>query len=303
VSRVFAEEHGSIPGGRMVVLGLGRLGARDLTASSDLDLIVLYDFDQGQRTSDGGRPLDAVVYYTRLTQRLIAALTAPTRRGRLYEVDMRLRPSGTKGPVASQYQGFLAYQRSEAELWEHMALTRARVIAGDHGLAAEAMAGIIGIVAQPRAAFDVYRQVAAMRELVAREKGEADPWNLKLAAGGTMDLDFLAQALVLAKAHEHPGLLGLGTSDAIAQAGRLKLLEPEACGRLSEACRVLDDVAHWQRLTLSDAQSDGAPPAILRRLAALIGAPGPDELAARLTEIRVGVRTIFRDVLGTVERI
>jgi glutamate-ammonia-ligase adenylyltransferase len=298
VTRAFAEEHGSVPGGRIAVLGLGRLGIRDLTASSDLDLVVLYDFDEANRTSDGRRPLDAVVYYTRLTQRLIAALTAPTRRGRLYEVDMRLRPSGTKGPVASQYHGFLAYHRSEAELWEHMALTRARPVAGNSNLAEKAMAAIRDVVAAPRPAAEVYGQVADMRELVAREKGEEDPWNLKLAAGGIMDLDFLAQALVLAQSHAHRGLLGLGTPAVIAEAGRAGLLDPDSSTRLSDAYRILDDVTHWQRLTVSETQTDGAPPAMLRRLAALVGAPGPEELIARLGEIRGEARAIFREVLG-----
>ncbi|NNM73386.1 bifunctional [glutamine synthetase] adenylyltransferase/[glutamine synthetase]-adenylyl-L-tyrosine phosphorylase [Enterovirga aerilata] len=297
-ARAFAEEHGTVPGARMAVLGLGRLGVRDLTAGSDLDLVVLYDFDEARRTSDGRRPLDAVVYHTRLTQRLIAALTAPTRRGRLYEVDMRLRPSGTKGPVASQYRGFIAYHRAEAELWEHMALTRARVLAGDAAFAEEAAAAIHSILAQPRSSADVFRRVGEMRELVAREKGEQDFWDLKLAAGGIMDLDFLAQALVLTHASEHPSLLGQGTPGVIAEAGRAGILAPDAAARLAEAHRVLDDVAHWQRLTVGETQGEAAPPAMLRRLAALVGAPGPDELVARLGEIRTEVRTIFRAVLG-----
>ena len=98
VRAAFEAEHGRVPGGRVAVLGLGRLGSRELTADSDLDLVVLYDFDEANRESDGPRSLDAVVYYTRLTQRLVAALTAPTRRGRLYEVDLRLRPAGRQGP-------------------------------------------------------------------------------------------------------------------------------------------------------------------------------------------------------------
>ena len=298
VSREFAKEHGTVPGGRIVVLGLGRLGVRDLTAGSDLDLVVLYDFDAARRSSDGRRPLDAVLYYTRLTQRLIAALTVPTRRGRLYEVDMRLRPSGTKGPIASQFHGFLSYQQREAELWEHMALTRARVVAGDASLGEEASSAIRAALAQVRGGDEVFAKVMEMRELVAREKGEQDPWNLKHAAGGTMDLDFLAQALVLTRAAEHPDLVGIGTPDVLAEAGRLGILEQDATARLLEACRILDDVVHWQRLTMSDATDESAPPATLRRLAALVGAPGPEELAARLGEIRAEVRLTFLHVLG-----
>ena len=137
VRAAFEADHGTLPGSRIAVLGLGRLGTRELTAGSDLDLVVIYDFDPDRRESSGPRRLDAVVYYTRLTQRLVAALTAPTRRGRLYEVDLRLRPQGGKGPVAVQFDGFRTYQRAEAELWEHMALTRARAVAGDATFGAE----------------------------------------------------------------------------------------------------------------------------------------------------------------------
>jgi glutamate-ammonia-ligase adenylyltransferase len=131
VEAEFCRDHGEVPGGRLAVLGLGRLGSGELTADSDLDLVVLYDFNEEQRESSGPRKLDAVVYYTRLTQRLVSALTVPTRRGRLYDVDLRLRPQGGKSPIATQFDGFVAYQASEAELWEHLALTRARVCAGD----------------------------------------------------------------------------------------------------------------------------------------------------------------------------
>jgi glutamate-ammonia-ligase adenylyltransferase len=298
VRRSFSEEHGTVPGSCLAVLGLGRLGIRDLTASSDLDIVVLYEFEEEQRTSTGPRPLDAVVYYTRLTQRLVSALTAPTRRGRLYDIDMRLRPSGTKGPLASQFSGFLSYHRSEAELWEHMALSRARVIAGDKGFGDKVAAAIRDVVMAPRKPEAVYGQVVAMRELVAREKGEGDPWNLKLAAGGTMDLDFLAQALVLAHAGSHGDLVGLGTGAVIAEAGRIGILDPGTARRLGEAHRVLDDVAQWQRLTIGEMETDAAPPAMLKRLAALVGAPDPEELVARLGEIRAEVRNAFREVLG-----
>ena len=146
----FEADHGVVPGAEIAILGLGRLGSRELTAGSDLDLVVIYDFDEDNRESTGPRKLDVVVYHTRLTQRLVAALTVPTRRGRLYEVDLRLRPQGGKGPVASQFRGFVQYQTSEAELWEHMALTRARVIAGDTPFGERVETAIANILAAPR---------------------------------------------------------------------------------------------------------------------------------------------------------
>ena len=134
VIEAFAAEHRRIRGGRVAVVALGKLGSREMTAASDLDLILIYDFPADAGDSDGRRPLGPAVYYARLTQRLISALTAPTKAGRLYEVDMRLRPSGRQGPLATQLASFKLYQQDEAETWEHMALTRARVVAGDASL-------------------------------------------------------------------------------------------------------------------------------------------------------------------------
>src|SRR5208283_5886694 len=115
VEAAFAVDHGRVRGGRVAVLAMGKLGSREMTAASDLDLIVVYDFPAEASESDGARPLGAVVYYTRLTQRLIAALTAPTKAGKLYDVDLRLRPSGRKGPLATQLSSFKLYQLKEAE--------------------------------------------------------------------------------------------------------------------------------------------------------------------------------------------
>src|SRR5690606_7771862 len=131
----FARKHGAPPGRGAAVVGMGSLGARQLNARSDLDLIVIYDA-AGADSSDGPKPLAARPYYARLTQAMITAVSAPTAEGRLYEVDMRLRPSGRQGPVATSIQSFRDYQMSEAWTWEHLALTRARVVAcaGDQGL-------------------------------------------------------------------------------------------------------------------------------------------------------------------------
>ena len=131
VEEDFVARFGKVPQGRCVVLGMGKLGSREMTAASDLDLILIYDFDADSPEAAGAERLHATHYYTRLSQRLISGLTVATRRGRLYDVDMRLRPSGRKGPVATQLSSFVAYQAEEAETWEHMALTRARVVAGD----------------------------------------------------------------------------------------------------------------------------------------------------------------------------
>ena len=147
--REFEAAHGRVKRGEIALIGMGKLGGREMTATSDLDLILLYDFDEKAAGSDGERSLPGAQYFTRLTQRLVAALSAPTAEGTLYAVDFRLRPSGNAGPLATHIDGFAAYQAKDAWTWEHMALTRARVIAGDKGLAKNATAQIRKISDRP----------------------------------------------------------------------------------------------------------------------------------------------------------
>jgi glutamate-ammonia-ligase adenylyltransferase len=301
VSAVFAAEHGTVPRGRLAVLGLGRLGAGDLTATSDLDVVALYDFDETDRTSSGPRPLDAVVYNTRLTQRLISALTVPTRRGRLYDIDLRLRPSGSKGPIAAQFSGFRAYHAASAELWEHMALTRARVLAGPEGFAGELRDAIGEVVTRRRDPGEVYAGVAAMRDLVSAEKGEGDGWDLKLARGGLLDLDFLAQAFTLAHGRDLHALVGASTPVVLGEAGAAGLLSAPSARVLADAYRLFDDLHHWQRLTLGDRPAGGEiPAAVLKRLATLAGLPDAERLKAHLEDVRRSVRATFDAVLRQV---
>ncbi|MBO0751031.1 MAG: bifunctional [glutamine synthetase] adenylyltransferase/[glutamine synthetase]-adenylyl-L-tyrosine phosphorylase, partial [Bradyrhizobiaceae bacterium] len=142
VAEIMREYHGEVPGGDAVVLAMGKLGGREMTANSDLDLIVVYDFDPAHAESDGARALHATPYFARFTQRLVSALTTQTNYGRLYDVDMRLRPSGRAGPLATSIAAFAAYQSGEAWTWEHMALTRARVVSGPPALAGRVTAVI-----------------------------------------------------------------------------------------------------------------------------------------------------------------
>jgi glutamate-ammonia-ligase adenylyltransferase len=297
VRRAFEADHGKVPGARVAILGLGRLGSRELTAGSDLDLVVLYDFDEERRESTGPRSLDAVVYHTRLTQRLVAALTAPTRRGRLYDVDLRLRPQGGKGPVASQFKGFLAYQQGEAELWEHMALTRARVLVADDGFGPQVEQALHGIVGATRDARHVFKDVRAMRELIAQEKGDSDPWDLKLARGGLTDLDFLAQALTLAYASRIKAHPGMSTGEVLVRAREAGLLPAGDAERLADAYRLFGDLFQWQRLMIEGSfDADAVPRAILKRLASVAGLPSVKAMMERLEEVRGEVRGIFETI-------
>ncbi len=297
--REFETEHGRIAGGRVAILGMGRLGTRELTASSDLDLIVIYDFDEQSRESDGVRPLDAVTYYARLTQRLVGSLTAPTRRGKLYDVDLRLRPHGGKGPVAVQFRGFLDYQKTEAELWEHMALCRARVVAGDDRFTETVSDTLRMIISEPRDKEKVFHEVRSMRNLIAKEKGDSDPWDMKLAAGGLTDIDFIAQGYILSFASRFPDLIGQRADRVYEISATEGLMEDVEARYLSEAHRLFGDILQWQRLTIEEHFSARTVPvAIFRRLAAVAGLPDQKVLLAHLTEMRKQVRAIYERLLA-----
>jgi len=210
----FARKHGDMPGNGAVVLGMGSLGAEQLSATSDLDVIVIYDA-AGVETSEGRRPLPARLYYARLTQAFVTALTAQTAEGMLYEVDMRLRPSGRQGPVATSYQAFETYQREEAWTWEHLALTRARCVAGAAIVGTAVEAFRVTLLGLTRAADKVLADVSDMRARLAEAKPAENDWEAKRGPGRIQDIDLLAQAAALvsgSSAQNTPDQLAAGVA-------------------------------------------------------------------------------------------
>ncbi|MCL7465737.1 glutamine-synthetase adenylyltransferase [Phaeovulum sp. NW3] len=196
VQAEFAARHGPPPGRGAVVVGMGSLGAERLNAASDLDLIVIYD-PQGAEASDGPKPLATRPYYARLTQALITALTAQMPEGRLYEVDMRLRPSGRQGPVATALQSFRSYQMDEAWTWEHLALTRARVVAGPPDLAADVEAARLEVLRAKGTGAQVMADLAEMRARIFAAKAPDGDWEAKIGPGRLQDIELLAQSFAL----------------------------------------------------------------------------------------------------------
>ncbi|WP_298499414.1 glutamine-synthetase adenylyltransferase [uncultured Maritimibacter sp.] len=192
----FARKHGAPPGQGAALIGMGSLGARRISAASDLDLIVIYDAP-GDAESTGKRPLGARAYYARLTQAMVTALTAPMPEGKLYEVDMRLRPSGRQGPVATSLTSFADYQRTEAWTWEHLALTRARAVAGETTIGAEVEAIRDEILTRPRDLAKTVQDVIDMRARIAEAKGDQSPLEPKIGPGRLQDIELTAQCAAL----------------------------------------------------------------------------------------------------------
>ncbi len=215
VAAEFERGHGKVAGGEIIVLGLGKLGSREMTVTSDLDLILIYDAPEAVENSDGDRPLPVATYYARLSQRFINALTALTSEGGLYEVDMRLRPSGNSGPLASSFAAFRQYHQELAWTWEQMALTRARILAGSPRLAGATKAEIEWILTRPREAGALALSVDDMRRRIAEEHRDAGFWDVKHRRGGMIDIEFIVQFLQLRDAARRPGMLEVNTIAAL----------------------------------------------------------------------------------------
>ncbi|ESW92332.1 glutamine-synthetase adenylyltransferase [Mesorhizobium sp. LSJC269B00] len=301
VTAEFALRHGGIAGGTVSLLGMGKLGSRELTAGSDVDLILLYDHDPDADESDGDKPLAPSHYYTRMTQRLIAAVSAPTAEGVLYELDLRLRPSGNKGPVATHIDAFKKYQRQEAWTWEHMALARGRAIGGDAALCAEVEAEVAALLALPRDAAKVRAEASEMRALIEKEKSPRDLWDIKLISGGLIDLEFIAQVAVITGQVE-AGRRVTATGEILAHLSP-DFAEADVRQQLFEAYQLYLALTQMTRLCLTGAfERNDVPPGLSDLLLAVTDLPDFGVLEAHLKETSQKVRKDF-DLLLRAKRL
>src|SRR5262249_41076408 len=295
----FARSHGRVARQETAILALGKLGGREMTATSDLDLIVIYDFHADHPESNGPRRLYGAQYFTRLTQRLISALTAQTNYGVLYQVDMRLRPSGRAGPLATQIDGFASYQETEAWTWEHMALTRARVVSASPEFAARVERAIAAVLTRPRDAKAIAGDVVEMRGAIAQEKGDGNRWDIKYVAGGLIDIEFIAQYLQLVYAAERPDILDTSTARVLDKAWRLGLLPTEDAEALRPAVRLYQNLTQVLRLCLQGPfDPKTAAPGLIGLLTRAADVPDFATLDAFLVETEAKVRKSFVRILG-----
>jgi len=283
----FARNHGVIDGAELVVLGLGRLGGGALTHASDLDLIYLFTGETG-RESDGERPLGGTLYFNRLAQRLSAALSVPTAQGALYEIDTRLRPQGTQGPLAASVESFAKYQRETAWTWEHMALTRARMLVGSNAVRAELDAIIADVLGRNRDEGGLRAALLKMRNDMAQHKSPGGPLDAKLLRGGLVDLEFLTHFLQLRDAIALTPDLGLAL-DQLIDAG---LLPREMRGALDLLSRLLVSA----RLLAPDLQKPAGIAA--KALARACQVESYDALLREFAHARQIVAQGWQDVFG-----
>ncbi len=284
--------------GDVAVVALGKCGGREMTARSDLDLMTLYRARDPAGMSEK-KGWSADVFYARFTQRLIAALSAPTGEGGLYEVDMQLRPTGSKGPVAVSMRAFEDYYDREAETWEMLALTRARVVwASDGTFAVEAAAAVEQALRRPRDVPRTAADVREMRDLMARERPPSGEWDLKLGEGGLVDIEFAAQFLQIVHAGAG-GPLAQNTGDALAALESAGLAETGRLETLNAAWVLQQNLSQLLKLALDDkADPSQEPKALQALLARAGGARDLRGLRTRLAAAQKGAHQAYEALLA-----
>ncbi len=304
----FATRYGRVRGGAMAVVLLGKAGGREMMAGSDLDLMLIYDHPDSETESAGGaRALPAGQYFTRAAHAYVAALTAPGADGQMYAVDMRLRPSGNKGPVAVSLPAFRRYHDGAAWTWERMALTRARAVAGPRDLRDRVTAAIAAALATAGPPARIRADAAAMRARMARDLPPSGPWDVKLRPGGQIEVEFIAQAWQLvAAATGRAELCHPSTREALRRLAAGGLLAPADAATLIRADLLWRGVQGMLRITLGRAPPDTLPEASARALLRAVGpglAPPPLDLPAlraSLDATASEVRAIFVRVVGEI---
>ncbi|OYW13339.1 MAG: hypothetical protein B7X02_02405 [Rhodospirillales bacterium 12-54-5] len=270
------------------VLALGKLGGREMTFGSDLDIVFLYD-DAGDSASE------VRTHMARIAQRLVSAITLLSREGRLYEVDTRLRPGGSDGPLATSLTAFDAYFSSTAWTYEFMALSRARVVATNSPDFATRVAEIISThIAKPRDADKLLTDMLDMRTRIAQQFPTQNPWALKHVRGGMVDLDFIAQTLLLRHAAQHPDIIKRSARGVFEVAQTHRLLSLDDAETLIAAKKFLSDLMSLQRLSApGGAITDDAPMGLKRLLVRGMRTKTFSALKTALEHHEANVRTMF----------
>jgi [glutamine synthetase] adenylyltransferase / [glutamine synthetase]-adenylyl-L-tyrosine phosphorylase len=299
VEAALAASAGHIPGAGFAVVAMGKLGGREMTASSDLDLVFIYGVPAGMDSSDGAKPLSPSLYFARLAQRLIAALTTATAAGTLYDVDMRLRPTGNKGPVAVSLKSFADYHATESWTWEHMALTRARLVAGSDALRERVESEVRRRLTQSREASAIITDARDMRARMAETFPGRNVWNLKYAPGGLVDIEFIAQTLQLVHGSSRPDILDTNTIAALEKLRAAEFLSAADADVLIEAARLQHALTQVLRIALDETPNiEDATPG-LKALLARAAQAGSFTLAQmKLARLQTQTRDIFNRLLA-----
>ena len=287
------ERHGSTTGGA-AVLGMGKLGSRELALGADLDLIFVCEAGADSQADR------ATEHFHRIAQLLFSALSWRPEAGHLYDVDMRLRPFGADGPLAVSYSSFRSYYRHDRWTWELQALTRARVIGDDSGFGRRLDQAVTEAIVHAPPAPVVFSDVARMRRTMAREQPAQSAWDLKRVSGGLVDLEFIVQALQLVNARATPDALCVNTGEALMSLERCGALDGSHADQLLDAWRLYSIVRQLQGAMGLKGMDLSQAPAELRAVTlASVGALNWSDLNGRLSKAQANVRRLFREIVAS----
>jgi glutamate-ammonia-ligase adenylyltransferase len=295
--RKFQRKHGRVPGSEWALVALGKFGGCELTATSDLDLMLVYDGSGNEPCSDTPRLLPSCQYFNLLAQTVVGVLGTRDNDGPLFEVDLRLRPWGNKGPLATRLSTLRCYLEQDAWTYERMAMTRARVISGPPQLFAAIEAALRAALHRPADRDVIRTDVLEMRALVHATKATTNPWDIKQVRGGLVDIEFIAQYLMLRHAQEHPAVVRTATGDALEQLLSADILAAHDFSVLFDALATFKSVLQATRIAcLSGALPESMSSAFVSCLPAMIGESSLNAVEAKLVRHQAAV-------LDAVERL
>jgi len=290
----FASRNGTVAKSQMAVIALGSFGGRELTQGSDLDLVLLYEAP-GDARSKKGKGLPASQYYIRLGQHFLTALSAMMGAGKLYDIDLRLRPSGRWGPLVVTLEAFLDYQKSSAWSFEHMALTRARVVAGGAKFKSGIEAALSEILTMKRTPAKLARQMDEVRQKYFEEMGSANIWSVRQVRGGLIDAEYVLQFHLLKEGHKHPAIFDSDFNQATRNLVDIKALDPDAAKTLMDAHDLYLEIHGLLRLCHAENPTDESLTADLKSLiASATGIAGGQNISEVLKENQARVYALYQ---------
>lgn len=294
VTKEFEKNNGTIKGGELAIIALGSFGGRELTAGSDLDLVLLYDAPENARAS-GGRELPASQYYIRLGQHFLTSLSAMMGSGKLYEVDLRLRPSGRWGPLVVTLPSFLEYQKASAWTLEHMALTRGRVVLASQKFKKKIEKGILGILSMKRKPSELINQMAEVREKYFLKHGTKNVFGVRQIRGGLIDAEYILQFHALSKGHKNPDVFDPDFATALDNLLKIKAISENQVKLIESAHDLFLEIHGLLRLCHEENPDEaGLAPSLLTLMASTVGVPSGPALQNKLMETQKAVSGLYQ---------
>lgn len=298
VSSEFEDKFGCMKNGDIAILAYGKLGSEELTPTSDLDIVIIYDCPEDDVSINGERTLEASVYFMRLAQRIISALTVRTAEGPLYEIDLRLRPSGAQGPIAASLKAFEKYQLQEAWAWEHLALSKARVIYSTGQLATKISRVIETTLSEAIDTSTLATSIAEMRARIREQNQSEATWDIKHMPGGLLDTEFIIQYYVLLNYEKAKTSQSTQATQYLEQLSLNNLIDKDTCNILRQALSLWANTLWLYRLTLGSFNpANEISPGLEKRLLDVTKSSSMEDLLHNIRDTASSISEIYASAI------